>query len=148
MNPYFITDRYEYDYCIHKGYNPLVDLRNFSIDICLRVEIQKEIFGHCVIGRGDVTAANERFYRWIWDNKPHQCEECMKPLNNYSAVYCSHILARGAYPEMAHDTRNINILCFEHHNQWENGDKKMMRIYPQNLKLIELLKSEYQKLKL
>ena len=30
--------------------------------------------------------------------------------NNYSSVYCSHILTRGAFPEMATDPRNINIL--------------------------------------
>lgn len=121
-----------------------MDLRNFRMDIRLRVEIQRELFGHCVFGRGaNIMAANERFFRWVWDNKPHQCEECLKPLRNYSAVYCSHILTRGAYPEAAHDARNINILCFEHHNQWENGDKSKMRIYPGNIRIIELIKKEY-----
>ena len=54
----------------------------------------------------------------------------------------------GFAPEMAHDPRNINILCFEMHNRWENGDRKNMRIYPGNVKVIELLKKEYQILKL
>jgi hypothetical protein len=144
MEPYLLTDRDEYNYCIQRGYNPLLDLRNFRMDIRLRVEIQRELFGHCITGRGaNIMAANERFFRWVWDNKPHQCEECLKPLRNYSAVYCSHILTRGAYPEAAHDARNINILCFEHHNQWENGDKSKMRIYPGNIRIIELIKKEY-----
>lgn len=144
MEPYLLTTKDEYNYCIQRWYNPLLDLRNFKMDIRLRVEIQRELFGHCVFGRGaNIMAANERFFRWVWDNKPHQCEECLKPLRNYSAVYCSHILTRGAYPEAAHDARNINILCFEHHNQWENGDKSKMRIYPGNIRIIELIKKEY-----
>ena len=148
MKPIVINERYEYDYIIKRGYNPLIDIRNFRLEIGLRVEIQREIFGHCITGRGDIPAANERFFRWVWDHKPHQCEECIKPLRNYSAVYCSHILTRGAYPEAAHDVRNINILCFEHHNRWENGDRQNMRIYPGNMRLIELMKTEYQSLKI
>lgn len=149
MESYLLTDRDEYQYCINRGYNPLIDIRNFKMDIRLRVEIQRELFGHCVFGRGaNIMAANERFFRWVWDNKPHRCEECLKPLRNYSAVYCSHILTRGAFPEAAHDARNINILCFEHHNEWENGNRERMRIYPANMRLIELMKAEYQQLML
>lgn len=143
MEPIYISERCEYDYCLSRGYEPLIDTRNFKMDINLRIEIQRELFGNCVLGRGDIPVANQRFFKWVWEHKPHRCEECMRPLYNYSAVYCSHILTRGAYPEMAHDARNINILCFEHHNKWENGDKKSMRIYNENCKTIELLKKEY-----
>ena len=122
---------------------PLLPNKFFTLDIKLREQIQKEMFGRCVIGRGDIPQANERFFRWIWDHKPHYCEECMKPLRTYSAVYCSHILSRGAHPEMAHDPRNINILCFDHHNQWENGDRKRMRIYPGNQMIIKELENDY-----
>ena len=148
MEPYLITDRDEYQYCIQRGFQPLLDIRNFRLEIGLRVEIQREIFGHCVFGRGDIPAANERFFRWVWEHKPHQCEETMRPLANYSAVYCSHILTRGSHPEIAHDPRNINILSFECHNRWENGDRENMRIYPGNMRLIELMKAEYQSLKI
>ena len=125
-----------------------MDIKNFKMDIRLRVEIQREIFGHCVTGRGDIPAANDRFFRWIWEHKPHQCEETLRPLKQYSAVYMSHILTRGGNPEMAHDPRNINVLTFECHNRWENGDRKNMRIFPGNIRIIELLKSEYQTLRL
>ena len=118
-----------------------MDIKHFAMDIRLRVEIQRELFGHCVFGRGaNIMAANERFFRWVWDNKPHQCEETLRPLQSYSAVYCSHILTRGAHPEIAHDPRNINILTFESHNRWENGDRENMRIYPGNVRMIELMK--------
>lgn len=148
MEPYFITERFEYDYCVARGHEPLLDIRNFRLDIRLRVELQREIFGKCVFGRGEVPVANERFFRWIWEHKPHRCEETLRPLPYYSATFCSHIMTRGAYPEIAHDPRNINILCFEMHNRWEHGDRENMRIYPGNVRLIELMKSEYRSLNL
>lgn len=141
-----VNDREEYDYILKGGYCPLIDSR-FDVDIRLRVKLQKEIFGKCIIGRGDnIQRANERFFRWIWENKKHYCEETMQPLRGYSAVYCSHILTRGSHPEMAHDPRNINLLTFEMHNKWENGNRKEMRIYEKNQRTIELLKQEYNEL--
>ena len=128
-----------------------MDNRFFRMDIGLRVEIQKEIFGHCIFGRGDIPAANERFYRWVWDHKPHICEETTQPLRFYSASFISHILTRGANPEIAHDPRNINILCLAAHNRWENPgegpekNREGMRIYPGNVRIIELLKTDYQR---
>lgn len=149
METIIIDDRESYNYVVSRGYQPLLDIKSFKMDIRLRVEIQRELFGHCITGRGaNIMAANERFFRWVWEHKPHRCEETLKPLANYSAVYCSHILTRGAFPEMAHDPRNINILSFECHNRWENGDRERMRIYPENMRLIELMKTEYQQLKL
>lgn len=145
MEPIVITERYEYDYCRNQGYEPLIDTR-FSMDIRLRVAIQRELFGHCVFGRGDVPVANQRFYKWVWEHKPHRCEETMRPLPHYSATFVSHILARGAYPEMAHDPRNVNILCAEMHEMWEHGRRDRMRIYPGNVRLIEMLKKEYNSL--
>lgn len=104
----------------------------------LRVDMQRSLFGE-----GHTPAENERFYRWVWEHKTHICEECMKPLNEYSAVYVSHILTRGAHPEIAHDPRNTNILCFRCHGIWENGARRRMRIYAGNAERIEQLKKEY-----
>lgn len=143
IEPVLISDRQEYEFVTDRGFCPLLDYKHFKMDIRLRVRIQQELFGRGVI---DTMRANEKFFRWIWEHKPHICEETLKPLQNYSAVYCSHILTRGAFPEMATDPRNINILCFEMHNKWENGDRRNMRIYPSNMRLIQLLKSEYQML--
>lgn len=131
----------EYDYLVGRGFEPLIDSRFFRLDIRLRIELQKKIFGN-----GHTPAENEKFYRWVWDHKPHYCECCMRPLPDFSATYVSHILTRGAFPEMAHDPRNINILCFEHHNQWEQATtRKQMRIYAANQLRIQELKKEYQK---
>lgn len=143
MEPILIQDREEYNYVTDRGFCPLLDYKNFKIDINLRIEIQREMFGRCVIGRGKIPQANERFFRWVWAHKPHRCEETMRPLREYSAAYCSHILTRGAHPEMAHDPRNINILCYEMHNLWENGKRENMRIYAGNVFVIDMLKKEY-----
>lgn len=94
MEPILLTERYEYEYCVARGYEPLLDIRNFRLDIRLRVEIQRELFGHCVLGRGDIPVANQRFFRWVWEHKPHRCEETLRPLHNFSATYCPHILPR------------------------------------------------------
>lgn len=137
-----IYTREEYDYCKSRGFEPLTDPR-FAMGIRLRVSIQRELFG-----TGHTPQENERFYRWCWDHYPHQCAECMRPLNQYSATYVSHILTRGAHPETAHDPRNVNILCFAHHSVWENGDRQKMRIFAGNQLVIEQLKKEYGKIDL
>ena len=146
MDQILISSREEYNLCVSRGYEPLLDNR-FKMEIHLRVEIQREKFGRCVFGRGeDIAQANQRFFHWIWEHKAHICEETMRPLYNYSATYCSHILTRGSQPEMAHDPRNINILCFEMHNRWEHLDRQNMRIYEKNLETIKTLKEEYSRL--
>nr|DAV47270.1 MAG TPA: NinG protein [Caudoviricetes sp.] len=126
-----------YLYARDRGFEPLVDKR-FEIPISVRVDVQRHLFG-----RGHSMAENERFYRYCWRIYPHICQECLRPLGNYSAVYISHIRTRGAFPEMAHDVRNVNVLCFKHHNQWETGNRKAMRIYPRNAMTIEQLTKEY-----
>lgn len=137
MEPFLIDTREQYDLCKAHGIEPLVD-RRFTMEIRLRVSIQRELFG-----TGHNPAENERFYRFCWDHYPHICAECMRPLRQYSATYVSHIMTRGAHPETAHDCRNVNILCFSHHSVWENGNRKNMRIYQRNLQIVEELKKEY-----
>ena len=137
MEPIVIDTRELYDFARKRGFEPLID-RRFAVEINLRVSIQRELFG-----RGHTPEENERFYRFCWDHYPHVCSETMRPLNQYSAAYVSHIMTRGAHPDMAHDPRNVNILSVEMHNRWENGDRQNMRIYRANLLTIEQLKKEY-----
>lgn len=140
MTPIEIDTRELYDYARKRGYEPLID-RRFSVEIHLRISIQRELFG-----TGHTPEENEKFYRWCWEHYPHYCAETMRPLRHYSATYVSHILTRGAHPEMAHDPRNVNILCFEMHNKWENGNRENMRIYQSNQLTIQQLKDEYKRI--
>lgn len=103
-----------------------------------RVELQRRLFG-----KGHTPAENSKFYRWVWAHYEHRCEECSRPLPQYNATFVSHILTRGAHPEMAHDPRNVNILCKTCHDRWENGDREGMRINLKNQYLITKLKKEY-----
>jgi len=146
MSAYLITELAEYELCVKRGFAPLLD-KNFEIEINLRIQIQREFFGHTILGRGNIPQGNERFYRWMWENKKHYCEECLRPLQNYWSGYISHILTRGANPAIAHDPRNINILCHTHHDKWETGKRNEMRIYKGNIKIIELLQRQYNQLK-
>lgn len=127
-----------YQYAKKRGYEPLIDKR-FIIDIDTRIDIQQRLFG-----KGHSPEENERFYRYCWSAYPHVCSECITPLRQYSAVYVSHIISRGAAPEAAHDLRNVNILCFDCHNKWEHKTTRTsMRIYPSNQRIIEELLEDY-----
>jgi len=116
------------------GFNPFLD-DNFDMDIKTRVSIQNQMF-----------KSDAMFYRYCWTHLPQFCEETGLKLMSYSAKYVSHILSRGAFPEMRFDIRNINILSFEMHKKWESHQKKEMYIYRQNEEKIKLLKYEYQQL--
>jgi len=134
-----IVDRAEYDYIVSRGFQPLLDWRKFYMAIELRQLIQYEIFGH-----GNFQISNDKFYNWIWENKPHFCEETGKPLHNYSSVFISHIISRGSDRRMSIDPRNVNILSFEMHQKWETGKKAEMNIYSGNKIIINLLKKDYK----
>lgn len=137
-NSIHISTNSEYNYCINRGYQPLVDPL-FVLSHELRVGLQNKLFED-----GCIPASNSKFYHFMWENRPHHCEECLKPLHSYSAAFISHILSRGAHPAMAHDPRNVNILCFFHHTEWENGNRTGMRIYNGNMRIIDVLLNEYK----
>lgn len=81
------------------------------------------------------------FYKEIWSERMHYCEECDKDLGSKWERYMfSHILSKGSQPKLRHNKDNVNILCLECHQRWEFGDKKAMRIYPGNEIMIDLLK--------
>lgn len=130
----------EFDSLLLSGYIPLIDLK-ILIAPRLRIEIQNGLFGR----EKGVEKSNNKFYRYVWNNKPNYCcEECLTPLGSYSSKYISHIISRGANAFMRLDPRNTNILCPLHHVQWENGDRKSMRIYRGNVEIIEILNRDYE----
>lgn len=45
MEPILLTDREEYQFVTDRGFCPLLDYKRFTMDIRLRVEIQRELFG-------------------------------------------------------------------------------------------------------
>lgn len=133
----------EYQLAKSKGYEPLID-KLFVIDISVRIEVQKELFGEFSPKNHD------KFYRWCWKHlQPGEkrfCEETGSRLQYYSSIHISHILSKGSNPAMMYDPRNVNIVTANVHHIWENGyeeDKKNLCIWEKNQKRIELLKTEY-----
>jgi hypothetical protein len=119
------------------------------MDINLRVDIQNRLFGSVAV-KNKIPVANQKYYHYCFDNSLLHCENCGKPLyvgrnidGCYSAYNVSHILTKGAHPDMAHDPRNHNILCVNCHEQWENGEKRGMLIYLDNRVVIKELKKDY-----
>ena len=135
-----VNTREEYEALLQRGIDALCDDR-YHLEIHLRREIQKEKFG------GNNAEGNAKFYAYCLHHKPLVCENCGKPIRHPSATNVSHILTRGAHPEMAFDCRNINILCFECHNLWEHKptrDRLRLWFVEKNERTIEQLKQEYQ----
>jgi len=107
----------------------------------IRPRIEKSGLSFTV--RDKPTAGDENFYQMVWNIRSHCCQECGKFLGDQmSRIYVSHILTKGAHPALRHDIRNVNILCPEHHHQWEFGVRRKMHIFEKNEAIIELLKSE------
>lgn len=141
--PYEITTREEYEKLKARGYDTLFWNDSLQLAPALRVEIQQEIFG-----KGNHQKSNQKFYRLAWNRKDtHKCEECMRPLPEYSATFISHMLSRGAHPEAAYDLRNYNILCPDCHHRWENGDRENMKIWQRNNCRMKKILKDYEKVK-
>jgi len=97
---------------------------------------------------------DERTYEEVFSNKPNVCEECGCTLpdefrdGNGMIIMrgrFSHILSKAAFPEFRNDTRNFNLLCNQHHDQWEFHDRESMRIYDKNQEIIQKLLDERNK---
>lgn len=140
MRKELVTTREDYDILLSKGIDCLYDPR-FDLEIGLRIAIQKEKFG-----KND-DEGNAKFYHYCLTHFPMVCENCGKPIRYPWATNVSHILTRGAHPEMAFDCRNINILCMECHQLWEHKTtRNRLRLWfvEKNERTIEMLKKEYQ----
>lgn len=134
-----MTTREDYDILLSKGIDCLYDPR-FDLEIGLRIAIQKEKFG-----KND-DEGNAKFYHYCLTHFPMVCENCGKPIRYPWATNVSHILTRGAHPSLAHDPRNINILCAECHSAWEHTTTRYkLRLWfvEKNERTIEELKREY-----
>lgn len=147
---HLITERYEYDYLLKRGVDPLFWHRVFKVDIHLRINIQNNLFGRAELSKKSIIAANDRYYHYCFWHGPLVCENCGKPFFSnkniqgcYWSGHVSHIISKGAASEMAHDPRNHNKLCHKCHEKWESAKNKEMMIYRDNIIVIEELKRDY-----
>ena len=100
------------------------------------------------------------YRRQLWKYHPnqklngdHHCEECGKWIGNAKSFstefknghHISHILSKKMYPKLYYHPWNVNLLCAEHHRQWDGrGLSKVaseMKIYETNMQIIDYLLS-------
>lgn len=68
------------------------------------------------------TTGERELFLSIWLKRPHKCENCCTYLGEEpKTFYFSHIKSKGAYPELRLVEENIEILCLNCHQAWENN---------------------------
>ncbi len=90
---------------------------------------------------------DDAWYKYQWKTRRHFCEECGKFLGDkLSHMFVSHIISKGSHPALRTHVDNCNILCADHHQQYEFGDRKSMKVYEKNKPIIiKMLQSEIAK---
>ena len=102
---------------------------------------QRKPINHFSERSAGVIKADNEFYALVWAVKVHYCEECGEYLGDkINKVHFSHILSKGSFPNLRHDIENCRLLCFNHHQQWEFGNRTTMKIYHEDSRKIYRLK--------
>lgn len=64
-------------------------------------------------------------FKEIWEERPHVCTNCKVPLGNEAKTwFFAHIHSKKQYPELRLIPANIRLLCFECHQQYDQGTKE------------------------
>ncbi len=78
----------------------------------------------------DVKAKDIAYYKQCFEYSNKRCEECNLPLGEtWDPYFVAHIVTKNAGPEVRFDERNHVILCRDHHDQLDKGEKTKMKIY-------------------
>lgn len=59
----------------------------------------------------------------IWNTRPHVCVTCQKRLPSFFVFLFSHVLPKGSYPKFRLYDKNIELQCWDCHQEWEFGDR-------------------------
>jgi hypothetical protein len=72
-----------------------------------------------------VNAEDLAFFKEIWNERPHYSEVSGEPLGDeFNVCFFSHILTKGSYPRFRHCKKNILLMSFQEHQEWEFADRK------------------------
>jgi len=58
-----------------------------------------------------VATGEYKLFEEIWEERPHRCSVCGKPLPVFNVRYFAHVLGKKAYPHLRLFKGNIAILC-------------------------------------
>lgn len=71
------------------------------------------------------TAEDIAFFKEIWDERPHYSEVSGEFLgHDFNVCFFSHTLTKGSYPRFRHLKRNIVLMSFAEHQEFEFTDRK------------------------
>lgn len=88
---------------------------------------------------------DERFYRFLWNNRNHSCTECGKQLKEFNKDIFHHLLPKFSHPYFRYESKNIVFLCgkFGCHSKAESAiEYPKMKIFKHCEKIkLELLAS-------
>lgn len=127
--------------CKNCGKDKQIKNKHFGLCyVCNKKRLSKKNNGNKI----DLIKEDEDFYEKCFNScKKHNCEECGKMLPEIFRSFSgkviakwrySHIVPKSINKNLRHDEKNINHLCLNCHQRWENGDKKNMNIYEKNKK--------------
>ena len=81
----------------------------------------------------------------IWEERRHVCVEDGKWLavDPPPKAYFSHVLGKGAHPELRHDPENIVLHCIQCHRKWETAGKEKREMETYKLKLAYMIEKGF-----
>lgn len=72
-----------------------------------------------------ISKEDEVFFKQIWATRPHYSEVSGDFLGDeYNPCFFSHILTKAAYPRFRHYEKNICLMTWHEHNEWEFTERK------------------------
>lgn len=96
----------------------------------------------------DLVATEVELCKHLYNSRGRRSEISGNPLGDqYDHVYASHILSKGAYPKFRLYSKNIALMTYIEHHQWEFEQHKIKNLpeWQWLFKLKDLLKREYYK---
>jgi hypothetical protein len=80
-------------------------------------------------------------FKEIAEERPEICEVCQNRIN-FAPHSFAHVLSKGAYPSLRLVKKNIVVMCFDCHHQYDCGSKNVPKFQWVN-DLAQELKEEY-----
>lgn len=77
-----------------------------------------------------MTSEDLKLWKQIWKERPHRCEVTGVPLTFNPSAF-SHIITKGARPDLRLWPLNVVLMSFEVHHLWEHGSRAKLRSLPE-----------------
>lgn len=93
-----------------------------------------------------VTEDDITFFKEIWAEREHRCQVNKVHLGDeFNVCFFSHILTKGSYPKFRYYKKNLILMSFQAHQEWEFTDRKHPKWNPFRDLAEELIIEYYKK---